>query len=110
MTGSSAGGLRHVVCLTWAPGTDAAAIAAVCEGLTGLPGAIAEIRSFAFGADLGLVEANADFAIVAEFEDDESWRRYQEHPDHVRVITELIRPHLGARTAVQVRIAALETP
>jgi stress responsive alpha/beta barrel protein len=93
--------LRHVVCLTWKPGTAPAAVEAVQAALEALPGLIPEIRAYAVGTDLGLADGNAGFGIVADFEDAGAWRTYQAHPEHVRVITELIRPHLEARTAVQ---------
>jgi len=93
--------LRHVVCLTWKPGTPAADVEAVGAALVALPDTIPEIRAYRVGTDLGLVEGNADFGIVADFDDADAWRIYQAHPEHVRIITELIRPHLAARTAVQ---------
>jgi hypothetical protein len=95
-------GLRHVVLLTWKAGTDAAAIQAVVDGLGRLPVAIPELREYRFGSDLGIADGNADFAIVADFADADAWARYQEHPEHQRVLVELIRPILAARTAAQV--------
>ena len=94
--------LRHVVCVTWKVGTSPGAVTALCEALAGLPALIPEIQGYAFGTDLGLADANADFAIVADFEDIAAWRRYQEHPEHQRVLTELIKPNLESRTAVQI--------
>jgi hypothetical protein len=89
------------VCLTWKPGTAPAAIEAVAAGLAALPAAIPELGSYRFGADLGLIDGNADFAIVGDFPDAAAWRRYQEHPEHQRVLAEQIRPILASRTAVQ---------
>lgn len=96
--------LRHVVCLTWKPGTPAADVEAVRAALVALPGVIPEIRAYRVGTDLGLVEGNADFGIVADFDDADAWRIYQSHPEHVRIITECIRPHLASRTAVQFEV------
>ena len=100
--------LRHVVCLTWKPGTDTAAIDAVTEALAALPGAIPELdRSrYHFGPDLALLDANADFAIVGDFPDVAAWTRYQEHPEHQRMLAELIRPILASRVAVQITLSA----
>jgi hypothetical protein len=95
------GPFRHVVLLTWKEGTDAAAIRAAVEGLAGLPAVIPELREYHFGNDLGIADGNADFAIVGDFEDVDAWRRYQEHPEHQRVIVELIRPILASRQAAQ---------
>jgi hypothetical protein len=102
VTDSPTGPLRHVVCLTWKPGIEAATVAKVCVGLGALPALIPEIHGFRFGSDLGLADTNADFAIIADFDDVAAWRRYQEHPEHQRVLAELIRPNLSTRTAVQI--------
>jgi Stress responsive A/B Barrel Domain len=99
-------GLRHVVCFTWKPGTSADSIAVLEAALDTLPALIPEIRGYRFGRDLGLAEGNAEFAIVGDFADADAWRRYQEHPEHQRVLAEHIRPNLARRVAVQLRLPA----
>jgi hypothetical protein len=96
--------LRHVVCLTWAPGTSPDQVEAVRSALAALPGQIPEIRAYTVGPDAGAAAGNADFGIVADFDDVAAWRRYQDHPEHQRVLTELIRPQLAARTAIQFEV------
>ena len=92
--------LRHVVCVTWKP--DAAPdVDGLRAALASLPGVIPEIRAYSCGTDLALVEGNADFGIVADFDDADAWHRYQDHPEHRRIVTDLIRPHSAVRTAVQ---------
>ena len=73
-------------------------------GLGRLPGQIPELRAYRFGDDLGLVEANWHFAVVADFDDELGWRAYRDHPEHCRVIDEHIRPVLAERAAVQYQI------
>ena len=53
------------------------------------------------GANAGLVDGNADFAVVATFDDVDGWRAYDTDPDHVRMKVELIKPRLAQRTALQ---------
>jgi len=96
--------IRHVACLTWKAGVTDAEIEAVRAGLVELPGLIPEIRAYTLGSDLGAVDGNAHFAIVADFDDVDAWRRYQDHPAHQAVLTERIRPILAARAAVQVEL------
>jgi hypothetical protein len=124
--------LRHVVLLTWAPGTPPEAVEAVEAALSALPARIPEIRAYSFGQDAGEVaqravpavdlaaeragperpgakrqergSGNADFAIVADFDDVDAWRVYQDDPEHQRVIAELIRPHLAVRSAAQFHV------
>jgi hypothetical protein len=85
--------LRHVVLFTWKADASDVEIRAFAEGLAALPGRIPEIRSYRFGPDAGLAGGgNDDFALVADFDDAEAYRRYTEHPAHRH-----LRPRLDAR-------------
>jgi stress responsive alpha/beta barrel protein len=95
--------IRHVVCLTWKRDVTDAEIEAVRAELVKLPGKIPEIRDYMVGSDLGVGAGNAHFAIVADFDDVDAWRRYQAHPAHEAVLAERIRPILAARAAVQLQ-------
>ncbi len=101
MSSTPAGPLRHVVCFTWKPGTEPAAIQAVVDALSALPAVIPELTDYHFGTDLTMADGNADFAIVGDFEDAAAWTRYHQHPEHQRVIVEVIRPISASRTAAQ---------
>jgi hypothetical protein len=92
---------RHVVLLRWKPDTPDEAKARARDALLGLPAVIEEIRAYNLGADLGETEGNYDLAIVADFDDVGAYETYRDHPVHVQVITELVRPILDARAAVQ---------
>ncbi len=61
--------LRHVVCLTWTDDATPDAVAAVAAGLGELPSLIPELRGYHFGPDAGIASGNADFAVVADFDD-----------------------------------------
>ncbi len=76
--------IRHTVVFRFAEGTPAERVQAIREALMGLPGRVPEVRGFSCGGDLGLREGNADFAIVAEFDDEDGWRAYQDDPEHQR--------------------------
>ena len=92
---------RHVSLLRWIPEATAEQRAAVESGIATLPSLIPEIRSYVFGADAHVSEGNFDLAIVADFDDFDSYVVYRDHPDHVAVIAERIRPILAERSAVQ---------
>jgi hypothetical protein len=62
------------------------------------------MTAFAVGPDAGLDDRNVDAALVADFLDEESWRRYQDDPRHLAVIAEHVKPWLEARTAVQFEV------
>lgn len=93
--------LRHVVLFRWKDDVTDDQRAAVTRGLGGLPAAIPQIRRYEFGEDAGLGEGNFDFVVVADFDSLESYRAYQAHPDHLRVIDEAIRPAISARAGSQ---------
>jgi hypothetical protein len=93
--------LRHVVLLRWKPDASDHARASAIDAISSLPSVIEEIRGYSVGTDLGETAGNYDLAIVADFDDAHAYATYRDHPVHVRVITELIRPILDSRTAVQ---------
>src|SRR5438874_108708 len=92
---------RHVVMMRWAEAATEAQLEALIEGLGRLPGQIPQIRHYTFGRDAGLAEGNYDFVIVAEFADVEDYKVYRDHPDHVALINDLLKPILASRAAVQ---------
>ncbi|MCG8588138.1 MAG: Dabb family protein [Proteobacteria bacterium] len=96
--------IRHVVLLRFSPEADDQDVARLCRALSSLPASVPEIRRYRFGSDLGLADGNADFAIVADFDDADAWRRYADHPAHKAVITESIAPILADRSAAQIEI------
>lgn len=93
--------LRHVNLLTWKEGTTQAGIEALGAELVRMRDEIPEVRALYFGPDLGLLEGNVDFAILEDFDDAEAFRRYAAHPAHARMVTELLRPLLASRQAIQ---------
>ena len=91
----------------WIEGTSPAEVSAVASGLAGLPALIPSIRSYRFGPDAGLgLSANADFAVVADFDDAEGYSAYASHPAHQDVLVRLVRPLLAERLSVQFSLCA----
>lgn len=98
--------LRHVVLFRWRSGVTEDEVASVAAALGQLPAAIPTIRHYRFGADVGLNDGNADFAVVADFDDVDGYLTYRDHPAHQAVIAELIAPNVAERTAVQLDVDA----
>jgi Stress responsive A/B Barrel Domain len=96
--------IRHVVLIAWIPEATDAQKQRVDVELNALPALMKGIRSYRSGPDAGLVEGNFDYAIVADFDDAESYLGYRNHPAHRAVITETIDPIVRQRVAVQYRI------
>lgn len=72
--------ITHVAVFTWAEGTTADQVAEIEAALLTLPELIPSIRRYTVGANAGLVDGNADFAVVATFDDVDGWRAYEHRP------------------------------
>lgn len=92
--------IRHVALFTWSEPPAPEWIAQVTRDLAALPAQIPELRSLACGGDLGLTEGTADFAVVAEMDDDAGYRAYRDHPAH-RAVAERILAQSAHRMAAQ---------
>lgn len=93
--------LRHVALFRWKPEATAEDVSKVEAAMHQLPAKIPCIQSYRFGRDLGVQEGNADFALVADFNDEEGLLSYANHPDHQAVIQNLVRLILAHREAIQ---------
>ena len=93
--------IRHVALLTFTDGTTDDQVEAIERALSSLPGVIPELHAYAIGRDLGINEGNATFAVVADCATIDDYLVYRDHPEHRRIITELITPALAARTGAQ---------
>lgn len=91
----------HIVVFTFPEGSDAAARAEAA--LTALAPTVPEVREFRCGADAGVAAGNADFGIAAVFDDLAGYEAYRDHPEHQRIIREILAPNLTSRTCVQLR-------
>jgi hypothetical protein len=96
--------LRHVVLFKLKADAPDGTLASLAAGLSGLPGAIAEIESYQYGADLALREGNFDFGLVAEFADAEAFSRYVAHPDHQAFIRDRLTPVVAERVSIQYEV------
>jgi stress responsive alpha/beta barrel protein len=96
--------IRHVSLLTWSPEASVDAIERAETAIRGLPDVVETIRSYSATRDAGIDSGNAQFVVVAEFDDRAGYEAYRDHPAHRRILTELARPILGGRTAAQVEI------
>jgi hypothetical protein len=96
--------IRHVVVFTWRVEATAEQKAAAQDALVTLPPLMKGLRSYTYGPDAGVTPGNADFAIVADFDDKESYVAYRENPVHQDIIKRLIVPIAAARSAVQFEV------
>src|SRR5262249_24865296 len=76
----------------------------VAAELRTLPPLMSGLRAYHAGPDAGLTDGNFDFAVVADFDDEESFIAYREHPAHKAVVAECIAPIRQDRASVQYEI------
>ena len=95
---------HHVVVFTWKDGTTQEQMSAVAAELAKLPEEVRTIRRYEFGTDAGLDPANADFAVVAAFEDADGYLAYRDHPAHRKVVENYLNPIVATRSRVQFEV------
>jgi hypothetical protein len=95
--------IRNVVMVKLKSDHDAAAVATVQDSFRALdpPGCVA----YTLGDDLGLKDGGWSFAIVADFQDEASYRRYDADAEHNRLRAELT-PHVEQLGRVQFHLAS----
>ena len=102
--------LRHLVLLNFTPETTIDDVTDITEALRTLPALIPELVAYHVGPNLGIADGTWDYGIAADFADQDDWATYRDHPDHVRIIHDLIAPHVRERAAVQYDLAFATGP
>jgi hypothetical protein len=93
--------LHHVVTFTLKSDAPADQVETIAAAVNALAATLPEVKSMAIGRDLALREGNASFALAATFDDVEGFKVYADHPEHIRVIKELIGPFIESRSPAQ---------
>ena len=93
--------IKHLVLLNWKKGVSETDITAVTDGFARMADLIDIIRRYQFGPDAGLYKGNADYALVAEFNNAADLKAYVNHPDHQALMKEVIGPLLDSYQSVQ---------
>jgi hypothetical protein len=95
--------IRHTVLFKWTTEATDEQKQAVAAELSSLPPIVPSIRGFVLGADAGLATGNFDFAVTADFDDEDGFFAYREDPVHRDIISRTITPIMAQRVAVQFR-------
>jgi Stress responsive A/B Barrel Domain len=82
--------VRNVVMVRFKPGTSEAQIDAIRVALEALD--FPDRTNLSIGRDAGLRAGNMDFVALADFPDEDSYRRFDADEEHNRVRRELIAP------------------
>lgn len=90
----------HIVTFKWRD--DSVEAHALAAALNELASRLDGVHRYLCGPDAGVSPNAYDFAVVGSFEDRESFVAYRDHPDHQRILAELILPNVESRTVVQI--------
>jgi hypothetical protein len=100
----SAQRIRHIVLFNWKSDTPAGHAERTTAGLADLRPKIPQIRSYHYGANLGVNPGTYDFAVTAEFDSVEDYLVYRDHPDHKAFIEEYTAPYIDTRASIQFQV------
>lgn len=89
----------HIVTFKWSD--ESYAGQPVADALQSFVATIDGVRNYVCGPDIGLTPSSYDFAVVGTFDDRDAFVAYRDHPEHQRILNEMIIPHLETRTVVQ---------
>lgn len=96
--------IRHVALFTWTEGMTKEMEQQFAAELTALAATLPGLRAYRAGPDVGINEGNFDFAVVADFDDADSYAGYRDSPGHQDIIRRFSRPNTKSRAAVQYEI------
>lgn len=96
--------IRHVVLFTWTEGMTDELEQQFAAELSALAPTLPGVRSYHAGPDAGIIEGNFDFAVVADFDDADSYLAYRDNAEHKDIISRFSGPNTKARAAIQYEI------
>jgi antibiotic biosynthesis monooxygenase (ABM) superfamily enzyme len=96
--------IRHVALFTWTDDMTDAMEQQFAAELTALAATLPGLRAYHAGPDAGVNEGNFDFAVVADFDDVDSYLGYRDSAAHQDIIHQFSRPNTKSRAAVQYEI------
>lgn len=91
---------RHCVMFKWSDDVADGVKAAVSEGLDELA-KLDFVVNYHHGPDAQVSDGNWDYVAVGDFASPADYQSYATDPGHVALVTDLIKPNISARAAVQ---------
>ncbi len=91
----------HIANFRWKEHTTTADVEQITAALTALAPGLSGVESYRCGADVSRTPDSYDYAVLGVFADRDHFVAYRDHPEHQRILKELILPHLANRIVVQ---------
>lgn len=96
--------IRHIVLMKWKENTPDQAVQAVSDAFARLPQLIPEIRAYQFGPDLGIYPGNADYLLVADFDNQQDFKTYAKNPGHIELMKSVSMPIMASFNSAQFEV------
>jgi hypothetical protein len=93
----------HLASFTWKDQTTPTDVATITAELSALAAALGGIESYRCGADISRTPDSYDYAVLGVFASRDDFLAYRDHPEHQRILKELIGPNLANRIVVQLQ-------
>jgi Stress responsive A/B Barrel Domain len=94
--------LLHSIGFTWRSGVTDEDVDRFDAALRQYASRARGLHLFICGENVGTIEGNADYGIVALFESKEAFERYRQHPDHIALVKETLSELVQSRTGIQI--------
>ncbi|NRA46203.1 MAG: Dabb family protein [Oligoflexales bacterium] len=95
--------IEHVVLFKFKSSTSKEEIAKIAEDLRALKGQIEGLIDLSIGENFSSRSKGFDAGLVVRLTDESALQTYQSHPEHVRILTEQLKPNLEDVVAVDYR-------
>lgn len=93
----------HLASFRWKDGTTPVDVDRVTAALTDLVGTLGGVGSYRCGPDVSRTPDSYDYAVIGVFGSRDDFLAYRDHPEHQRILKELISPNLAQRIVVQLQ-------
>ena len=93
----------HLASFTWKDQTTPADVEAITAALTELATRLSGVESYRCGPDISRTPDSYDYAVIGVFAGRDDFLAYRDHPEHQRILKELIGPNLASRIVVQLQ-------
>ncbi len=93
-----------MVLFRWNDAATPEVLGSITEALSAFVAGLDGVVAYRWSADAGLSPGNHQTAVIGDFVDADAFVAYRDHPEHQRIIRELIRPVLAERAAVQLAL------
>jgi hypothetical protein len=96
---------RHVVLFRFRDDAPTARIDAALDAVRALVDAVPTVRALDVHTDAGEATDNHQAVVLVSFDDVAGYRTYRDHPAHLQVISEQLRPLIAHRAAIQFAVS-----